>query len=1123
MVVILIYILDKKDKVVGVLNNQAPLSCPYTNDFHTENIQTGVNTFEFSVPASHSTAGTLENEGSVIVSDLDGKLNQFKIKNVEETNTSDGYFKDVYAENVAISELLTDIVRPTKLPSSSLEDALAYVLNGTGHTVGDVDFLESQDVEFTEHVTVLQAIYMLAELFKAEIQFEILFVHGKIMSKLIHMQERRGTVTKQLFTYSQDLLDVTRTENTEGLVTALIGVGKDGINLAGYKASRDGITTEVETDFAESEEALQMYGKDGKHIFGVFTDSEALTKVDLFNKTAEELKVRSKPKLTYNCSIATLERITGYEAKKIRVGDTLNLQDYSFNPVLLLEARVLEVKRSNSSPEQDAVVLGDYRPLKVVTPLSLETVQKLIADVGAGEDGVDGVDGKDGKTYYTWIKYATSSDGSGMSDSPTGMSFMGIATNKETNVASNTPSEYTWSLIRGETGIPGRAGADGKSSYTHIAYADSIDGTLNFSVSDSNRKYIGMYVDSLPNDSTSPASYSWSLIRGADGSQGIQGKAGSDGKTPYLHIAYATNSTGTAGFSTTDSVGKTYIGVYTDFTQADSNVPSLYSWTLFKGEIGNTGLRGEAGTTYYTWLKYADSSTGAGMSDSPTGKKYIGLAYNKTTITESNTPSDYTWSLIQGEKGLTGDAGKTGLDGKTYYTWIKYSNSPTGAGMSDSPTGMSYIGISYNNLSQTESTTPSHYAWSLIKGEKGDKGEQGSPNSTIVNAVTTIDETGITVKDGNFGLETSKGGEHQFFNDVSVSPIKTVPFKNHLLTLPNLMFDHSFEMLESASLVSGYEHSTVVSSSEMFGRWGTLGTPRLYSDYNTDNDVPIIPFSEQMVMTNSLNYVKQGIPVIPNQTYTVSFHLKSPPDITASSTAEVYFKYFDAVGTVIGATRYARFKVPTDDYHNSSVRHALSFVVPNSVSNYNGVHVEIGLRTINTSWACFDGVQMVLGDKASLYYPDDESWKIRRGGADKYPIINAYDGGHIRVNRLDVSGNVNTVGNMFVEGVVTTSTRSWIKPTLGAGISDMGSPYEGSSYYKDAQGFVHLRGFLKGVSTGAVLFTLPVGYRPSKQRIFSTFSNSATNSTRIDIYTDGRVIATFSGAWCLLDGIMFNT
>lgn len=148
-----------------------------------------------------------------------------------------------------------------------------------------------------------------------------------------------------------------------------------------------------------------------------------------------------------------------------------------------------------------------------------------------------------------------------------------------------------------------------------------------------------------------------------------------------------------------------------------------------QGATGPQGVQGPAGTdgkTYYTWIKYANSSTGSGMSNDPTDKTYIGFAYNKTTPTESNNASDYTWSLIKGDKGDTGVQGPSGKDGTTTYTWIKYSDNADGTGLYDTPKSTTkYIGIATNKTTATESTTKTDYTWSLFKGDKGDTGSQG--------------------------------------------------------------------------------------------------------------------------------------------------------------------------------------------------------------------------------------------------------------------------------------------------------------------------------------------------------------------------------------------------------------
>ena len=68
-------------------------------------------------------------------------------------------------------------------------------------------------------------------------------------------------------------------------------------------------------------------------------------------------------------------------------------------------------------------------------------------------------------------------------------------------------------------------------------------------------------------------------LQGPKGDQGIPGKTGADGRTPYLHRAWANSADGRDGFSTTDSTNKRYLGTYTDFTEADSQDPTRYKWT----------------------------------------------------------------------------------------------------------------------------------------------------------------------------------------------------------------------------------------------------------------------------------------------------------------------------------------------------------------------------------------------------------------------------------------------------------------------------------------------------------------------------------------------------------------
>ena len=148
--------------------------------------------------------------------------------------------------------------------------------------------------------------------------------------------------------------------------------------------------------------------------------------------------------------------------------------------------------------------------------------------------------------------------------------------------------------VKGDQGIPGPKGADGRTQYTHIAYADTISGS-GFSQTNADKAYIGVYVDFNATDSVNPADYLWTRWRGSDGlngkdgPQGIPGKPGADGRTPYFHRAWSNSADGRDDFSTSDSTNKRYLGTLTDFTEADSQDPGSYKWTALFGTTEQSG------------------------------------------------------------------------------------------------------------------------------------------------------------------------------------------------------------------------------------------------------------------------------------------------------------------------------------------------------------------------------------------------------------------------------------------------------------------------------------------------------------------------------------------------------
>lgn len=145
--------------------------------------------------------------------------------------------------------------------------------------------------------------------------------------------------------------------------------------------------------------------------------------------------------------------------------------------------------------------------------------QFSLAKQYAGPQGIPGV-GTDGKTTYLHIQYAPVQNPTAAQMSKTPNKYIGTYTDFS-GVDSTDPSKYTWAKFEGDQGAQGPKGADGKTPYFHIAYANSADGRTGFSVDDSvNKLYIGQYTDYTPDDSTDPTKYSWTKIKGEQGTAG---------------------------------------------------------------------------------------------------------------------------------------------------------------------------------------------------------------------------------------------------------------------------------------------------------------------------------------------------------------------------------------------------------------------------------------------------------------------------------------------------------------------------------------------------------------------------------------------------------------------------
>lgn len=337
---------------------------------------------------------------------------------------------------------------------------------------------------------------------------------------------------------------------------------------------------------------------------------------------------------------------------------------------------------------------------------------------GDGTNGADGINGKDG-TSIVW-------KGSYVSHPSNPQN--GWAYKNTTDGKSYVYQDGTWyqMTIDGVDGANGKDGADGLDIvWKGDLSTPPINPLKNWVYRDTDNGRVYIYNGTA-----------WALMV-TDGNDGATGAAGSDGLSVYITYHDSESQPGKPTGNGTSN------GWHTDATstvvwmsQKVAESSSSGSWGTpirIKGIKGDTGPQGVPGTpgkdgkVYYTWIKYADDVNGAGISNDPTGKTFIGLAYNKETATESNTASDYTWSRFRGfdgQDGTDGVPGAPGTDGKTTYTWIAYSDNADGSDMYQIPTDSTkYIGIAVNKDTAIESNDPADYTWSRFRGFDGAAGQ----------------------------------------------------------------------------------------------------------------------------------------------------------------------------------------------------------------------------------------------------------------------------------------------------------------------------------------------------------------------------------------------------------------
>ncbi|MEN3776694.1 phage tail spike protein [Priestia megaterium] len=378
----MIIVTDQYGRQLTILANHLPKTPKFFDDGYFEQLD-GLLTYEFSTLASDPDTQHLIAGNNVIVRNKDRKLMLFTIIRTVEERKDNKYVRRVFAENAAVDDLYNHIVDGEELVAVSVKDAATKVLAGTGWQLGIVDYAGLQNVNLHEYPTALAALHQIRDQFGLEMEFTVSFVGTRVRDRFVHLVKRRGNVTGKRFTYGKDLTGVTREVDRSDIATAVIPIGKADetgkrLTIEAFENVHDGYVSPKGQKWVGDEHAMQLYGKNGKHLFKRLDLSSVDNEYELMKKAVEELKRVKQPRATYEVSVLLLESLTGYEHEKVRLGDTILVKDTMFEPALAINARVISIYRSYTNPSKDYVVLGEFVPLVIDKNRQIEVIQETI-------------------------------------------------------------------------------------------------------------------------------------------------------------------------------------------------------------------------------------------------------------------------------------------------------------------------------------------------------------------------------------------------------------------------------------------------------------------------------------------------------------------------------------------------------------------------------------------------------------------------------------------------------------------------------------------------------------------------------------------------------------------------
>lgn len=327
------------------------------------------------------------------------------IQTIEECSAKS---KNIICESIFI-ELSYELCEEKHFSNRTGKEIITYLLKDSTWVVGDVDDIERHDftANLTDKLTMLNS---LANVFKCDLYFTYTMENGELVKK-VNMKKSRGEFTGKRFEYGKDIKEIIRTVDLSDVRTAMVGIGKNYKNEFGKETRTSFTDTEWSVEngnplnkplglnYIEDPIAKELYGLNGgkQNRMGFYENGEAHDPEYLLAKTYQSLLQKCTPKITYEANVVDLYRIFGHEHERVCIGDEVVIIDKEFKRPLIVQAKVIEIRKNLLNPSDTTIILGNYKGNFTDDFDRLKQLEeKLDENSGIWDDKLDGGD----KAHY---------------------------------------------------------------------------------------------------------------------------------------------------------------------------------------------------------------------------------------------------------------------------------------------------------------------------------------------------------------------------------------------------------------------------------------------------------------------------------------------------------------------------------------------------------------------------------------------------------------------------------------------------------------------------------------------------------------------------------------------------